>query len=268
MLDRGDYFEDELSLLDIYRVLKAYWRSIVIMPLALAVAALLLTWLFVTPQYEAQGLIDAGKVGEKLLEEPIVIVDRLNQPSLIDRVVVEHPNLFADANETTNQKHFNSFVAKKNKDSNLITFTLRAKSPERALLKANAVIETLAGIHQKNFDGNIELVKRQVALVDHQIKALQDDKIPNIALRDTYDRTLQALIANDRLNQLRVLMNRKLELESSLSPTLSHNTRLLDRVYVSVDPVSPNLAIVALVAFLLGFFGAIFAAFVRNSLKA
>lgn len=268
MSDRVDYFEDELSLLDIYRVLKAYWRSIVLMPLGLAVAALLLAWLFVTPQYEAQGLIETGKVGEKLLEELSVVVDRLNQPSFIDRVVVEHPNLFNDAHEATNQKHFKSFVAKKNKDSDLITFTLRAKSSERAELKANAVIESLAAIHQKNFDGNIELVKQQIALVDHQIQALQDDKIPNIALRDTYDRTLQALIANDRLNQLRILMNRKLELESSLSPTLSHNTRLVDRVYVSEDPVSPNLLIVTLVAFLLGFFGAIFAAFVRNSLKA
>lgn len=268
MSDRGDYFEDELSLLDIYRALKAYWRSIVIMPLALAVAALLLTWLFVTPQYEAQGLIDTGRVGENLLEDPNVVVDRLNQPSFIDRVVEEHANLFSDTHETTNQKHFKSFVAKKNKDSSLITFSLRAKSPERAELKANAVIETLAGLHQKNFDGNIELVKHEVSLVDHQIGLMHSDKLPNIALGDAYDTTLKAVIANDRLKQLNELMNRKFKLESNLSPTLSYNTRLLDRVYVSVDPVSPNLAIVALIAFLLGFFGAIFAAFVRNSLKA
>lgn len=268
MSDRGDYFEDELSLLDIYRVLKAYWRSILIMPFALAIAALLLTWIFVTPQYEAQGLIDTGRVGEKLLEEPNILVDRLNQPSFIDRVVAEHVRLFNDSNEVTNQKHFKSFVAKKYKDSNLVSFTLLGKTLERAQLKANAVIETLAGIHQKNFDGNIELVKQQVNLVDHQIKALQDDKVPNIALRDDYDTTLKAVIANDRLRQLNELMNRKFELESNLSSTISYNTRLLDRVYVSVDPVSPNLLIVTLVAFLLGLFGAIFAAFVRNSLKA
>ncbi len=268
MADREDYYEDELSLLDIYKVLKAYRRSIIVAPFALVLVALLGAWLFVTPKYEAQGVIDIGRVNQALLEIPDILVDRLNQPAFIDRVVEEHPQLFVDKSETTQKKHFKSFLAKKNKGSNLVSFAFTAKSRERALVKAAAVIETLAGIHQKIFESNVELVKQQIGLIDHQIEALKADKTSNgVSSRDTYDTVLKALIVNDHMNQLRTLTNRKLELEASLNSTTSYNTRLLEKVYVSEEPVSPNLPIVTLVAFLLGLFGAVFAAFVRNSLK-
>ena len=269
MTNQNDYYEDELSLLDIYKVLKAYWQSIVVTPFALALFALVFTWLFVTPKYEAQGVIDIGRVNQALLETPDILVDRLNQPAFINRVVEEHPHIFKEKTELTKKEHYNSFVAKKNKDSNLVSFVLKGKSNERAQAKASAVIETLAGIHRKIFENNVELVKQQITLIDHQIEALKADQIPNgVSSKDAYDSVLKALIFNDHVNQLRTLMNRKLELEASLSSVASYNTRLLERVYVSDEPVSPNLLIVTLVAFLLGLFGAVFAAFVRNSLKA
>jgi len=269
MNDHNQYYEDELSLLDMYKVLKLYRKSILVTPFVFAIVALVITWLFISPQYEAQAVIDIGRFNQQLLETPEVLVDRLNHSSFVERVVDEHPNLFKADAELIKKKQIKSFLAKKNKDSNLVSFELMGKTPERAKSKAVAVMETLSAIHQKIFDNNVELVRQKVSLIDHEIESLKSNQINSADnAKDTYDISLRALIANDHLNQLRALMNRKLELEASLRSVTSYNTRLLERIYVSDEPVSPHLLIVTLVAFLLGLFGAVFAAFVRNSLKA
>lgn len=263
------YYEDELSLLDICNVLKAYWRSIVFTPFVFALVAFVATWPFVTPKYEVQGMIDIGRVNQALLETPDTMVDRLNHPAFINRVVEEHANLFLNKKEVGQKNDLKSFLAKRNKDSDAVSFRFISSDPERAKLEAVAVMQTLTGIHQKLFKDNIELVKQQVTLIDRQIEVLKTDQIPNDEFsKDVYDSFLKAFIVNHHKNQFSNLLNRKLELEAGLNSTMSYNTRLLENIYVSEEPVSPNLPIVTLVAFLLGLLGAVFAAFVRNALKA
>jgi uncharacterized protein involved in exopolysaccharide biosynthesis len=77
---------------------------------------------------------------------------------------------------------------------------------------------------------------------------------------------VDSLVAKDRAEELRSLMSRKFELESSLHPAVSFNTKLLGKIYVSKEPVDPNLLFIGLVAFLVGIFSTIFAALLRDSL--
>lgn len=260
-----EYYEDELSLLDIYKVLKAYWRSILIIPITLAFVVFMVTWLLVPPNYEAQGIIDIGKVNDALLESPEVLVDRLNQPAFIEMTMASHPDLLSN-NETAKDMQF---LAKKNKDSNLVSFKIVATNRELALKSAKAVIDSLSRIHKKAFDDSIGLVKERMLLIDHHINLLKDSKVlSGRSLSSSYDTVLKALTDNDRTNQISSLMNLKLELEASLNSPKNYNTKLLDQIFVSREPTSPNLPLLTLVAFFLGLFGAVFAAFIRHSFKA
>lgn len=267
MTNQNDCNEDKLSFSDLHRALKIYWRSVIIFPFVFTIITLLFTKIFVSPCFEAEGLIDIGKVSGILLEDSNVVVDRLNQSSFIDRVVEEHVNLFRDQHEVVNKNKLKFIVVRKNKESNLLSFSLLASNRVSAKLKADAMIETLANIHQKIYVEKIKLVKREIFLIDNQINKLKDQGFPNISLKNANDTILMLVIANDRRNQLNALMNSRFEMESNLSPTQTYNTRLLDRVYVSEDPISPNLILVTLISFLIGIFGSILAALVRYFLK-
>lgn len=264
-MNTEQYYEDELSLSDIFNVLKAYWHSILIVPMALALFTLMVTWVFVPPKYEAQGMIDIGRVNDALLEAPEVLVDRLNQPSFIDMAMAGHSDLLIK-NEAAKDTQF---LAKKNKDSNLVSFKIIATNRELARKRAEAVIDSLSRLHRKAFDDNIALVNQHILLIERQINLLKESKVLSASSSTgTYDTVLKALTDNDRTNQISSLMNLKLELEATLTSPKNYNTRLLDEIFVSSEPVSPNLILVTLVAFLLGLFGALFLAFTRHSLNA
>ena len=275
MTNRNDYYEDELSLLDIYKVLKHYRRSILLTPLISTFAAALFTFLFIEPCYKAYGTIQIGQVKGILLENGYVLQDRMKDMSFISEVISAHPNVFKyeknlAAEEAWLQKGLD---VKKNKDTDLVSFTLLSHTPERAKLKSLALIDTLNQKHSELYKANVQMVHNQIDMLTKQIDAANHDSdefragITKSRGLNSYNALVDALVVRDQGGQLRDLVTKKLELETSLNPAVTFNTKLLGHVYVSKEPVSPNLPLVAAIAFLVGLFGSVFVAFVRHSLS-
>ena len=165
-----------------------------------------------------------------------------------------------------------ALVAKQLKGTELVGFSLTSKHPDQVLAKATAVVDSVQAAHTALYQTGVESIKRQIAITDTQISSLQQDMdslVGNHAKAqglNAYNAVLDALVVQDRSNQMRVLIQHKFDLENSLNPAMTFNTKLLGKVFVSDGPVSPNVPLITLMALLLGFFLAVVAAFVRNAL--
>lgn len=267
--------EDELSLLDIYRILKAYRKSILLAPFLISILAVLVSWLFIEPCYKAYGTIQLGKVNGRMLEDGFVLQERMKDMSFISEVILQHPNLFNYEKNLAAEETWliNTLEVKKNKETDLVTFSLLAHNPERAKLKAQAIIDTIRIKHNKLYGANVQIIRSQIDMLEKQIESiLNDSKSVRMQLHGSrslsyYNTVVGSLILNSQSDQLREFTTKKLELEEALNLALTFNTQLLGDIYVSRNPVSPNIPLIAVVAFLLGLFGAIFMAFIRHSLK-
>jgi capsular polysaccharide biosynthesis protein len=268
------YNYDELSIKDIYQVLKAYKKIILILPIASLFLALAIVILFIPPKYEASGIIQIGKFNSKEIENNFVTFHRLNSRGFIYTVINRHKELFTKDGTLAKVRDFTKrFNVKKDREEDIITFTLRSNSPELAKDEVSAIIETLQYEHASILDPQINLIKSQIMFVSQQIELLRDKKkqiegkkMARVNLGND-NALLESLIFQNQSSELFNLTNRKMELESALSPAFTFNSRLLGTIFISENPISPNIVLIGLVAMLLGFFAAIFVAFLHHSLK-
>ena len=259
--------DDELSLRDLYLVLKRYRRSLLITPVVFALGAFLVATFLVSPKYEALATIQIGQVDKVLLESAVTLEARMRDASFAPTVVDAHPSAFIHTGD-------NALVlmAKKLKDSELVGLTLTSSTPAGALAKAAAVVDAVQAAHTALYQTGVASIKRQIVITESQIASLKADM--DIVIRhhssgqglNTYNAVLDGFVIQDRANQMRVLAQYKFNLETSLNPAITFNTKLLGKVFVSDKPVSPNVRLITLMALLLGFFLAVVAAFVRNAL--
>lgn len=275
MDDRSAYLDDELSLKDILNILKPYARGIILAPIVTSLAALLVTFLFVQPCYKAYGTIQIGQVNGKALENVFVLQERMKDMSFISEIIATHRDLFKyEKNLAAEEARLGKALeVKKNKDTDLVSFTLLAHSQERAKLKAAALIDTLKLKHGELYNPNLQMIHNQIDIVAKQIESIsQDNQKFRLQLQgshnlNSYNAVVDSLVVNSQSDRLRDLTNKKLELEASLNSALTFNTKLLGEIYVSKTPVSPNLPLIAAITFLVTLFGVVFAVFARHALK-
>lgn len=275
------HYEDELSLADILKVIKTYRRSILLVPLFLAVFAVIFSVLFIKPSYRASATIQVGQVGQvgqagpKLLESGLVVETRLKEKFFISNLIATNPSLFNHEGEIGAEQGYleKGLDVKKNKDTELVSFSILGRSPELARQNAEALFKSLRDVHSSIYDERVAMTRQQVDLIDAQINSLKQE-ISRLKLSvgssrglSSYNAVVDSILGGDQETQLRNLKARKLELEVSLNAAETFNTKLFGGVYVSNAPESPRLVLIALVAALIGLFGAIFAAFVADSLK-
>ena len=270
--------QDELSLRDLYFVLKRNRRSLLITPVVVALGAFLVATFLVSPKFEASGTMQIGQVNKVPLELAVNLEARMHDGSFAPGVVDAHHAVFMNGSDNPvvliaeRAKLKRALVVKPLKGTELVGFSLTSRHPEQVLAKANAVVDSVQAAHTVLYQAGVESIKRQLVITDTQISSLKSDMdslIGNHAKAqglNAYNAVLDALVVQDRSNQMRVLINHRFELETSLNPAMTFNTKLLGKVFVSDTPVSPNVPLITLVAFLLGFFLAVVVAFVRNAL--
>ena len=270
--------EEELSLRDLYFLLKRYRRSLVITPIVFGLGAFLVSTFLVSPKFEASGTIQIGQVNKAPLESAVNLEARMQDKSFAPGVVDAHQPVFMNGvNDPVvliaeRAKLKRALVVKQLKGTELVGFSLTSKHPDQVLAKATAVVDSVQAAHTALYQTGVESIKRQIAITDTQIISLQHDMdslVGNHAKAqglNAYNAVLDALVVQDRSNQMRVLIQHKFDLETSLNPAITFNTKLLGKVFVSDKPVSPNVPLITLMALLLGFFLAVVAAFVRNAL--
>ena len=270
--------QDELSLRDLYFVLKRYRRSLLITPVAFAFGAFLACTFLVTPKYQASGTIQIEQVNKVPLESGLNLEARMHDESFAPGVVDAHNLMLMNgvndpaALVAERDRLKTALVVKRVKDTELVGFVLTTGSPERALVKANAVVDSVQIAHTALFETGVDSIKRQIVITDSHIASLKremDEVIRNHKNGqglNAYNAVLDALVVQERANQMRVLVQYKFNLEDSLNPATTFNTKLLGKVFVSDKPVSPNVPLITLIALLLGLFLAMVMAFVRNAL--
>ena len=270
--------EEELNLRDLYFLLKRYRRSLLITPIVFGLGAFLVSTFLVSPKFEASGTIQIGQVNKVPLESAVNLEARMQDKSFAPGVVDAHQPVFMNgANDPVvliaeRAKLKGALVVKLLKGTELVGFSLTSRDPARVLATATAVVDSVQAAHTALYQTGVESIKRQLAITDTQISSLQHDMdslVGNHAKAqglNAYNAVLDALVVQDRSNQMRVLIQHKFDLETSLNPAITFNTMLLGKVFVSDGPVSPNVRLITLMALLLGFFLAVVAAFVRNAL--
>jgi uncharacterized protein involved in exopolysaccharide biosynthesis len=273
MNDQPQSFEDELALKDVINILKQYQKSIILTPLVFLAVALLFSWFFITPRYQAFATIEIGQVNGKLIEEGAVVEERMKDRSFISNVISTHLDIFKYERNLSAEESFlqKTLEVKKSKEANnLISFNLLGRSREVALSKANAVFQTLKVFHDGVFNTNVDMLNEQIRLIDEQINMLNKDKLGktrDTGVLNSYNAVVDSLVLQDQVRQMRELQNQKMSITMSLSSAVTYNTRVLGNIWVSQAPVTPNYQIIALVAFVLGIFVGVFGAFFRHSLS-
>ena len=270
--------EEELNLRDLYLILRRYRRSLLITPIVFGLGAFLVSTFLVSPKFEASGTIQIGQLNKAPLESAVNLEARMQDKSFAPGVVDAHQPVFMNGSDNPvvliaeRAKLKRALVVKLLKGTELVGFSLTSKRPDQVLAKATAVVDSVQAAHTALYQTGVESIKRQLAITDTQIASLRQDMdslVGNHAKAqglNAYNAVLDALVVQDRSNQMRVLIQHKFDLETSLNPAMTFNTKLLGKIFVSDKPVSPNVPLITLMALLLSFFLAVVAAFVRNAL--
>jgi uncharacterized protein involved in exopolysaccharide biosynthesis len=263
---------DEISLLDLFKVLARYKKLIVGLPLLGAFLAAIFASVILHPTWEASAVLEIGKVGQVLVEPPVNVVTRMMLPSFakgsINSAGTKSDELYSLKN------YYKTVKATQIKGADLIEVKLRGPSAEKVNDIIRSVIANLQKTHTEMMAVSIERNKKQFQLLSDDIKkvSLESELLKKKLLAthnwNAFDATLSATLLKDKTTDLRDMIQRKLTLEEQLTPSRTYTTRLVDEVYISEGPVSPNKPLIIGLAILLGLFGAIVFAFAHNAITS
>lgn len=266
---------DEVSLSDLFKVLSGYKKLIVGLPIFGAISAAIFASIILQPTWEASAVLEIGQVGQagQMLVEPAEsVVTRMMLPSFANGAI---NSLDTKSGELFELKEFyKTLKVRQIKEGNLIEVKLRGPSAEKANDLIQSVVGNLQSIHAKMMAVTIERNKQQLQMLLDDIKKVssETDLLKNKLFAthnwNAFDATLSATVLKDKSAELRDLIQRKIILEEQLAPSRTYTTRVMDEVYISDAPVSPNKRLIISMAVFLGLFGAIVLAFAHNAIAS
>lgn len=267
-----DNRNDEVSLLELFNVLARYQKLVFGLPILGAVSAAIFASYILHPTWEATAVLEVGKVNQTVVEPVSNVVTRLMLPSFTKGAI---NNSGIKTNELNAMKGFyKTLKVNQVKGSELVEIKLRGPSAEKANDIIQSVIANLQKMHTEMMAVSVENNKKQLQILAEDIKkvSIETDLLRNKLLAthnwNAFDATLSATILKDKSAELREMTQRKLALEEQLTPSRTYTTRVVDAVYISEDPVSPNKPLIIGLAVLLGLFGAIVFAFAHNAIAS
>lgn len=263
---------DEVSVLDIFNVMRRYKWLILALPVVAAVFAALLVSYVLRPTWEASATLEVGRVGGSVVEPAIHVMSRMKLPSSYKGVV--NSGLFSPEEVDTAQGFYGTLKIAQVKGVDLIEVKVRAPSPEMAKNLIQGGVVNLQRMQKDIMAVTIEKNKKQLQILIEDIKIASADtellkkKLLASHNWNAFDATLTATLLKDKTADLRAMIQAKLVLEEQLSPARTFPTKIIDEIYVSEGPVSPNKRLIIGLAMLAGLFGAMFIAFVHNAITS
>ena len=166
-----------------------------------------------------------------------------------------------------------SLVVIKSKDSDILTFQVRAYSPEMAKLLAEQSVVYLQSVHSDLMQSGITRIQSQIKEVDADIAKLNIDN--DIYLKqlqanhnwDSYNAVLSAFVMKDKSSELRDLKDRRLILIEQLSASQTFNTKVLGGIVVDEDAVFPQKGLIISLAAFTGLLMALLYVFFKSAIK-
>ncbi len=259
-----DFQEDEISLIDLWRVIAKRKRLILIT--VAVILSLVGAWLLIAkPIYESRAVLGVGQVGP--IESPQLIVQRLREEHRVkdrsegaqtlpavtevktmEKVLANGVEIIAQAHEAQAAQHFLAeVVAKVMKRHQKLFDVGRAEQTKQ-----------LEALQQE-----AERIEQSLALIEHRISALVGSEASLAGLL-----TLQKDLLVQRLPQI---AQQQTTLRLAMSELQSTPTVVLRTPTLPIEPVSPKpvlyMALAGVVGLMLGIFGAFFAEFIGKTRK-
>lgn len=210
--------------------------------------------LLVTPQWEAVALLQPGQTGQGFLETSVNMVSRMSQPSFIlglNHHVHGSGIDLSDAGIVLLKKSFRGTVVK---NSDLIEVRLRAHSPDMAKRLMEEVVANLRLAQHESFvdivaqlQAQRDVLQKDVQSTKSILKVLSQQMQSSSAANDLL---FAGLFLQQKNDELRKLQQDEWLLQVQLSAARTFETRVLNEIYVSEDPVYPKTTLVTLFAFL------------------
>ena len=272
MRETDDFVEDEVSLFDLWGMLRGGWRLVfgsVVLGVLGAVAAIA----FIAPQFEAVALLQTGTVSGSMIEEPTTALERLRSPSFLQEIAVEvGDSAWVDQIDAGVQGR--TLVAKIQKATpSMIEVRVVTGSPDSS--KKIAELSTARLIKRQT-----ELASRVVAKVEFDISVLKEklgkSESDLTALSKAIDPTN---VKNDTFSQLSLLTSLRMQresdsfalrqsiyaLENSLLPPLTQPARVLEDIFVSNKPVFPKKGVLLAMGLVAGLLVGVMLVFVSGA---
>ena len=272
MRETDDFVEDEVSLFDLWGMLRGGWRLVfgsVVLGVLGAVAAIA----FIAPQFEAVALLQTGTVSGSMIEEPTTALERLRSPSFLREIAVEvGDSAWVDQIDAGVQGR--TLVAKIQKATpSMIEVRVVTGSPDSS--KKIAELSTARLIRRQT-----ELASRVVAKVEFDISVLKEklgkSESDLTALSKAIDPTN---VKNDTFSQLSLLTSLRMQresdsfalrqsiyaLENSLLSPLTQPARVLEDIFVSNKPVFPKKGVLLAMGLVAGLLVGVMLVFVSGA---
>lgn len=256
------------SLIGALRILKKYRWLLFSAPIIGAIgAAVVITQLRTV--WEASALIQVGQVGQ-VVEPASRTVARVQNPSFAFRVFGQSSaNLDEDMPAFSLYKA--SFKARQLPNTDLIELKVRGYSKDDAQKLILATVNQLRVVHDEMMKPSIDRLEQELAEIE---KGARDNQ--NIVnelsrrlvsgSRSSDGSVLYVMLIQQKLTEIRTLMDRKLALQEQIHPARTFSTKLVGEIFVSKNPVSPNKKMIIFMMMLLAFFGAMLAAYMHHSM--
>lgn len=266
--------QDEIYLIDLWRILRREWRWCLLpLLLALALAALFLHG--ATRQWQATAWVQVGEFGptpagrDPKLEPFQRVIDRIKTRQFQEQVL---HSVDVDSDSRQAALYRDSLKLDPDPYANLIQLTLRAQSPQQARQLATATIAQLQALHRRIQVGPLQQASARLQELAADIAATQAERERLLQQqREGRGSVEQQLLGNMLLSEktttLRGLKAEREDLLGRLDARYTYDTSAPWDTYVPPRAAFPNPVLVLAAALLAGLGGGVLAAVARNALR-
>ncbi len=254
------YYEDEISLVDLFLVLRR--RKWIVIAISLGVVLLGFIYLAITePVYESTAMLQVGQYSQPRekayhLEDPQIFVARLKEKTWS-----------ANTGKSSSILRLSSASYQKRKAKTLITLKTSASSPEKAHESLNIIIQNILEEHRGLLDSVInsrkELISKlseRVEAMDKQIRQL-NELISRTRKVDAAQAAVLAVEKSRLVGEVPEIVDRISTLQLYLSRLHTFPTQVIRKPAMQSSPVKPKRKLYIGISVVLGIVLGVFAAF-------
>lgn len=271
---------DVVNVRELFITAWRYKWLLLALPVVVAVLAAVWVSMVLRPMWEASAVLEVGHIGQgqgqgQGLVEPVTnVMTRIMLPSFAKGVLNNADIKSGELELDVARAFYGTLKVTQVKGAELIEIKLKGPSPEIAKNLIQGAIVNLQKVHSEMMAASIERNTKQLQILtaDIQKVSAEIELLKNKLLVshnwNAFDATLSATVWQGKSSELRSMIQSKLALEEQLSPSRTYTTRVVDEIYVSEEPVSPNKRLIIGLAMLLGLFGAVVIAFAHNAITS
>jgi len=247
---------DDLVKLDLKFIFIKYKKTMLLV-LVLSWIVFIFLYSILPRKYNASTVLQIGQVAWVQLEPIYVVKERLTDPAFFSQVFQKNRELFEEeGNEISFLKKLK--VVQKKDVPSLLFLNLSANDSGLAKSQLNAIVNELIEIHKFNYNEKLQSKKKQLALIDKQIKVLRDSSL------DSYNVLFNA--TSNFSMQSRELENKRMIYLEEINKGDTFNTKTLNGILIVNKPISPDFKRLFLIVNFIGVFIGFFIVLLRSAL--